>query len=949
MNTARFASLCRVALVAVLPLLSCFTSAQNPQDFNSGLTPYQGFHGGDIDSINMASGNLNLHIPLISFPQRGGALRLSFAINYNSTVVKRTYHCCGQNGYNLWTGVTGNPVSIGVLDDQQYGPNLNSHVQGQIIYRYYTVKGPDGAQHMMGYTSGNPQTTGPVALRSLDATGYYLSVTDPSNYLTTYTIIDKSGIRYTNNSSFTQKREDPNGNYITLDQYGNYTDTLGRSLSRAPIISDSGTDTTGCQGPLQVTKAVLWAIPGYGGGTYYMKFCFASVHVIIQDDGAPGPGGGSDGFGESATVIQSIVLPDAETGSFGGAATAWVFEYNDVDNGGNCTGQPTNGDCYGSLTKITLPTGGSIAYPYQLIQDSKTAQRAVASRTVSDGTSTETWNYSYTVPSYPSWVGTTIVTAPQQTYDLRPNESVHTIGNYGGVDFDSSFETDVAYYQGLHSSGTVLKTTHKAFTYIINPYIYSESGPHRAGQLLSSDTTTLPNGKVSENVYTYDNGQCFNINNDAGQGSCIGHYGLPTNLQEYDYGPTLARSTTTQYTQYVSNNILDRVASKAVYDGLGALQAYALKSYDLYGLQASSATQNLDSTPPDGSQRGNLSSVAQCSVISGSNCTTYLSTVYQEYKDGNVYSKQDPTYTDGQTGSATTPTTTYTYGHQAVYLTQTTLPTTQAYGGGTVNHIVSADYDANTGLMSWFKDQNNQQTTYGYDLSRRITSVSYPDGGQISADYYDYAPTPYLTTSTLINSSVGSMTKKVAFDGLGRTVHSALTSDPEGSGTDSVDTTHDAVGNVYSVSNPYRTAGDSTYGLTTYRYDALKRKVLEIPPDGSASADNVQSSYNSDQVTIVDEAGKTRTMQYDALGRMIYVWEAGTTYKTDYQYDALSNLTQVQQEGGMGDQSQWRTRNFLYDPLSRLKQSYNPESGYRYFKYVRTDGANCSPQAAPVR
>ena len=34
--------------------------------------------------------------------------------------------------------------------------------------------------------------------------------------------------------------------------------------------------------------------------------------------------------------------------------------------------------------------------------------------------------------------------------------------------------------------------------------------------------------------------------------------------------------------------------------------------------------------------------------------------------------------------------------------------------------------------------------------------------------------------------------------------------------------------------------------------------------------------------------------------------------------------------------------------MSRLKQSYNPESGYRYFKYVRTDGANCSPQTGSV-
>lgn len=307
-----------ISILVAMMIFPEVAASQNPQDFNSGLTPYQGFHGGDIDSINMASGNLNLHIPLISFPQRGGALRLNFAINYNSTVVKRTYHCCGQQGYNIWTGVTGNPVSVQVADDQYYGPLIHSVPDGQLLYNYYTVQSPDGTQHLMGYTTGNPLTGGQtIALRSLDATGLYLSISDPSRYSTTFTVIDKSGIRYTNNSS-TPKREDPNGNYITTDQNGNTIDTLGRSVPPAPTSSGSGTDPTGCQGPLPVTKAVLWALPGYGGGVYYMKFCFAPVNVIVQDDGAPGPpGDGGDGFGETRTVIQSIVLPDATTGSFG--------------------------------------------------------------------------------------------------------------------------------------------------------------------------------------------------------------------------------------------------------------------------------------------------------------------------------------------------------------------------------------------------------------------------------------------------------------------------------------------------------------------------------------------------------------------------------------------------------------------------------------------------------
>jgi hypothetical protein len=53
------------------------------------------------------------------------------------------------------------------------------------------------------------------------------------------------------------------------------------------------------------------------------------------------------------------------------------------------------------------------------------------------------------------------------------------------------------------------------------------------------------------------------------------------------------------------------------------------------------------------------------------------------------------------------------------------------------------------------------------------------------------------------------------------------------------------------------------------------------------------------------------------------VWEdpSNWNYETDYQYDALDNLTQVYQKGGDSDSSKWRPRSFTYDSLSRLTQA----------------------------
>lgn len=64
----------------------------------------------------------------------------------------------------------------------------------------------------------------------------------------------------------------------------------------------------------------------------------------------------------------------------------------------------------------------------------------------------------------------------------------------------------------------------------------------------------------------------------------------------------------------------------------------------------------------------------------------------------------------------------------------------------------------------------------------------------------------------------------------------------------------------------------------------------------------MQTSYSGNQTTVTDEAGKQRTSQTDALGRLIAVWEdPGSSphlnYKTEYQYNLLDNLLCAVQKG----------------------------------------------------
>jgi len=79
-----------------------------------------------------------------------------------------------------------------------------------------------------------------------------------------------------------------------------------------------------------------------------------------------------------ATVIQSIVIYNGVSWS---SSLAWTFEYSDRNPGDSPSVN------YGSLTKITLPTGGSISYTWAGIGSCDpsaptVAGRGVASRTV---------------------------------------------------------------------------------------------------------------------------------------------------------------------------------------------------------------------------------------------------------------------------------------------------------------------------------------------------------------------------------------------------------------------------------------------------------------------------------------------------------------------------------------------------------------------------------------
>ncbi|MDQ3649588.1 MAG: hypothetical protein M3458_04765 [Acidobacteriota bacterium] len=232
-------------------------------------------------------------------------------------------------------------------------------------------------------------------------------------------------------------------------------------------------------------------------------------------------------------------------------------------------------------------------------------------------------------------------------------------------------------------------------------------------------------------------------------------------------------------------------------------------------------------------------------------------------------------------------------------------------------------YDFTTGLVTSSTDANGYTTAFNYDDPlNRLKFVTRPAGGGWTAyEYNRNAFGDYVHEQTAQSASV-TLSAYRFYDGLGRPSRSFIY-DPQDTTSPylTTNTQYDATGRVKRVSNPYRTTGSdsdpnaATVQWTTSQYDALGRVITVTTPDNA----QVVSSYSGNQVTVTDQANKSRRSVTDALGRLTSIVEDphGVPYQTDYTYDGLGNLRLVAQ--GL------QRRYFMYDSLSRLLRASNPE------------------------
>ena len=563
-------------------------------------------------------------------------------------------------------------------------------------------------------------------------------------------------------------------------------------------------------------------------------------------------GQGGTEYGGNNLLLTAIVLPDL---------TTWTFGY----------------DHYGDVTHLGFPTGGSITYTYvkgPVLGCETPVSMVVSSRTVdaNDGTGGHQWIYNYSIPS--NGPGTMVVTSPDG------NDTVHFIGDpitgQGGC---SNLDNQVQYFQGPHIGGTLLKTATTQ---------YSAGGNNLAGigviaNLVSTQTTvTSRDGHTSRVINTWDS---TNTESPYGTPQKV-VFGSLLQKDEYDFSNTLVRSTLNRYTwqdfsSYKTNNLISLREWSTAYNGAAppsttlpvcsstgtpACIGQSKYAYDEGSLASSGVSTPTRVAPPAGEPlRGNLTTASHYLDTAGA----FVSSTSTYFDTGMKATSVDPLL----------HTTSYTYSSTflGAYLTQSNMPDTQMPDSGApvVHHIISGNYDFNTGLLTNFTDENGQPYSYSYDsLMLRLTQGNHPDGG-ITKFFY---PDPNTVERQRLISGTTYDDFMVKFDGVGRP-YQTLQFTPDCTSGIKVDTTYDLVGRAKTVSNPYCLTNEPTYGTTQSDYDALSRTTKTTKQDGSVTAVKYDDTpANPSLISLVcttatDESGRQRQACTDAFGRLAQVFE----------------------------------------------------------------------------
>ncbi|MEK6409751.1 MAG: RHS repeat-associated core domain-containing protein [Acidobacteriota bacterium] len=949
-----------------------------------GVTQSGSYALSDIENVNLTNGNVNISMPLASLPPiAGGKLSWSIRAAYNSKLwdMKSFKMQPDENHAQPWEYYVNQrsdsggwlvaerywveqlfadydaEVDCGDPSDPQYG-----QCQSAFAYRYKMVlHTPDGATHELrpldaeAYTGIGNQTwrRGFYAALPVNTPMRYYSYDGSFLWAVIYAAAGNVDwiVYMPDGTSITQLR-DPNHTQQITDTNGNKVEIISTTNLSTGDIATICTDVqTGRQISYNYTAGNETGLVRYktvGGTLETITIHFATKTLTGKAINAGDRLCGNWGtiLGEDFKVITSIVLPQSEPD----ITRQFSFEYNSdtidtisppIQFRPYC-GEPvqpisTASRGLGELSRVTLPSGASADYVYKQdgnqtgplgLSNNRFACRLVSGNSlkqktlVHDGVSTDIWNYTITSVSGQ-------VTGPDGL--LVKEDFFQKDSEYGGsTGGTTGFE------------GLVYRTTRSMASN--NQKVIIEE---RRWEMKKFDTAVddAPNGHVAFNPVV--TAEFTTLCNDVGIASQMSakkfqydFNGNQTSASEYDFfnpgsvtpdtngvpldvpgsASPVRTTTTTFYTEAPLGSSTTVYAKRLIGSATPVFSAPKLSTVG--GAQTEFHYDGLDNTAPS---KANLTKARQ--FVEG---TTWIQTTHTYDTHGNRLTSTDPK------GNITT----WVYDTVILQPISVTVDPNNQVSGDVLT--TETEYDTPTGLVTKVRDANDNETTYDYKnqlLSTPSTPVNDPFGrpglvtdpvGRTILTLYHDDARQVETKADLKTVGDGLLRSMTTHDNLGRVIKVEGT-EYTSAYTLITDTVYEKMGRVTYTNNPHRSGTLPTDGWTRTKTDEIGRVVEVATFDGATRPEEnatnwngrLQTSYNAEETTVTDQAGKQRKSVVDGLGRLVRVFEdpAESNLQTDYEYDALGNLLQVDQVQGQVQQH----RIFTYDGLSRLLTAKNPE------------------------
>ena len=525
-----------LSLVAIILCCSCIESTSHAQQVSaiaqSGTSIAGSYQPGDIDTINLQNGAVILNIPVLSYPQLGNKLKLSFSLKYSPAFwfyVAGPDNTASTSPGNRYTGEWSDsnpnyslPVGVTLTRDQALvattlqltypcssnagacppPQNGSQEAEEQQYVNLYSLTTADRAVHDFGLNDNNNHY---FVLPTLDGSNY-LPVGSGSTLPSTY--LGADGVRYDQVASSAGSalsgfnQTDPDGNTITMSGTG-WVDSIGRQIPGAvsgpgdghptrstggePIPGVVSNDLSKCAAG--TTAARLWNVPGSGSSTPAYVLCFTPISAntnfatynyqpSVNSSYATDPNGQGTG---SYLLLTQLILPNN---------TSYSFTY----------------DSYLELQSLTLPTGATISYQWftnewATADIARQQSRMVQSRTVAntDGSS-YTWTYTYTYAG-PANVPYGTPTASALITDPNGNDELHSYSTTQAPSGANEPTETIASYNGTGQSRILLKTVTIVRPQFVNPIVYPFGAPPILGPPVSQ-TTSWAGANLTSQILT---------------------------------------------------------------------------------------------------------------------------------------------------------------------------------------------------------------------------------------------------------------------------------------------------------------------------------------------------------------------------------------------------------------------------------------------------------------